>query len=70
MKNMKKKYEEHDSYYKPKGVSNFWNNNYIEYENNADRNENLSLEEYFNKIKPYLRDIIIDFKNLVHGKFS
>ena len=68
---MKKKYEEHDSYYKPKRVSNFWNNNYIEYENNGDRNENLSLEEYFNKIKPYLmRDIIIDFKNLVHGKFS
>ena len=48
-KNMKNN-EEHDSYYKPKRVSNFWNNNYIEYESNGDRNENLSLEEYLTKL--------------------
>ena len=50
--------EEH--YYKPKRESNFWNNNYIEYESNGDKNRKLSLDEYFNKIKPYLRNIIID----------
>ena len=37
-----------------------WNNNYIEYEDNDDRNKNLSVKEYLDKIKPYLRDIITD----------
>ena len=31
---------------------NFWNNNYIEYENNGDRNKDLSVKEYLYKIKP------------------
>ena len=52
-------FEQEDDYYKPKRVSNFWNNNYIEYENNGDRNKNVSLKEYLDKIKPYLKDIII-----------
>ena len=38
------------------------NINYIEYESNGDRNKSLSLEEYLNKIRPYLRDIIIDLQ--------
>ena len=46
-----------EDYYKPKRVSYFWKNNYIQYESNSDRNKNLSIEEYFNKIKPYLSDI-------------
>ena len=54
--------EDDDEYYKPKRVSNFWNNNYIEYEINGNRIENLSLEEYLNKAKPYLRDIILDLQ--------
>ena len=44
-------------------MSNFWNNDYIEYENNGDKNWNLSLDEYLNKIKPYLKDIISDLQN-------
>ena len=40
-------------YYKTEGVNNFWNNNYIEYESNGDKNRNLSLNEYLNKIEPY-----------------
>ena len=52
-----------EDYYKPKRVSHFWNNNYIEYENSGDKNINLSLDEYLNKIKPYLRNIIIDLQN-------
>ena len=48
-----------DDYDKLKRESIFWNNNCFEYEGNGDRN-NLSLEEYFNKIRPYLRDKIID----------
>ena len=46
--------------YKPKRVSNLWNNNYIEYESNDDKNRNLSLDKYLEKIEPYLRNIIID----------
>ena len=50
-------YEEKD-YYKPVIVGNFWSNNYIEYESNNDRNKTLSVEDYLNKVRPYLEDII------------
>ena len=39
-------------------LSNFWSNNYIDYESNGDRNKAVSVEEYLKKIKPYLNDII------------
>ena len=43
-------------------MSNFWSNNYIEYESSDDRNKVLSVEEYLNKIRPYLKDIINNFQ--------
>ena len=46
-----------ENYYKPVRVSNFWSNNYIEYERNGDKNETLLVEEYLNKIRPYSKDI-------------
>ena len=49
-----------EDYYKPTRVSNFGSNNYIEYESNGYIDTNLSIEEYFDKIKPCLIDIIID----------
>ena len=49
---------EDDDFYKPKRVSNFWNNT-IKYEGNGDRNKNLSMDKYLDKIRSYLRDIII-----------
>ena len=52
-----------DCYYRPVRVSNFWSKNYIEYESNSDRNKVLSVEEYLNKIRPYLENIIQDLKN-------
>ena len=54
--------EEEDSYYKPLRVGTFWGNNYIEYESNGDRNKTLSVQDYFNKIRPYLKDIINNLK--------
>ena len=30
--------QQEEDYYEPKRVSNFWNNNYIEYESNGDKN--------------------------------
>ena len=47
-------------FYKSKIVNNFWNNNYIEYESNGDKKNNLSVDKYLNKIKPFLRNITID----------
>ena len=32
----------------------------VEYERNGDRNKTLSMEEYLNKIRQYLKDIIHD----------
>ena len=34
--------EKEENYYEPKRVNNFWNNNYIKYEGNGDKNRNLS----------------------------
>ena len=42
---------------------NFWNNIYIEHESNGDSNKDLTLEEYLDKLKPHLRDILIDLQN-------
>ena len=54
--------EEEENYCKPVKVSNFWSNNYIEYEGNDDRNKTLSVEKYLNEIRAYLKDIINDLK--------
>ena len=62
IRNIRTLFDEEEDYYKLKRVGNFWNNNYIECENNADRNKNVSLEKYLNKIKSYVRDIIIDLQ--------
>ena len=37
-------------------------NNYMEYESNGDRNKIPSIKEYLDKIKPYLKDNINDFR--------
>ena len=55
--------QEEKYYYKPKRVSSFLNNNYIEYESNGDKNSNLSLDQYLNKIKPFLKDIRVDLQS-------
>ena len=44
-------HEKEENYYKPVRVSNFWSNNYIEFESNGDRNKTLSVEEYLNEIR-------------------
>ena len=44
IRNIRTLFEEEEDYYKQKTVSNFYNNHYIEYESNAERNRNLSLD--------------------------
>ena len=51
-------FEEQEDYYVPVRVGNFLSNNYIEFKNNGDRNKALLVEEYLNKIRPYLKGII------------
>ena len=55
------------SYYKPVRVKNFWSNNYIEYES---RNKTLSVKEYLNKVRPYLKDFINNIENSDIRKFQ
>ena len=57
------KAREKENYYKLAIVSNFWSNNHIVYRSNGDRNKTLSFEQYFNKIRPYLKDVINKLKN-------
>ena len=49
--------QQEEDYYEPKRVSNFWNNNYIEYESNGDKNRSWSLGKCLNKTEHYLRNI-------------
>ena len=46
--------EKEENYYTLKRVGNFWNNNYIEFESNGDRNKNLLLQEYL-----FIEDIMV-----------
>ena len=43
-------------------IKSAFDDNFIEYESRGDNNDNLSLEEYFNIIRPYLRDMIDNHK--------
>ena len=51
-----------EDYYKPTKTNDDFNSKYIEYESEGDKNKTLSIKEYLNMIKPYLRDIIINHK--------
>ena len=62
-----KLFEREELLYKFKRVNNFWNNTYIEYESDGDKNRSLWLDEYLNKIKPYLRNIINHLQNSVNN---
>ena len=51
-----------EDYYKPIKTKDAFNDNYIEYESRGDKDKNLSLEDYLNIIRPYLRDMIDNHK--------
>ena len=57
IKNLFQNEKEEENYHKPVRVNNFWSNNYVENESIGNRNEILLVEEYLNKIRPYLKDI-------------
>ena len=56
-------FNEEDDYYKPKEVKRAFDGGYILYESRGDNDARLSIDEYFNIIKPYLKDLIDDHKS-------
>ena len=51
-----------EDYYNPKEIKSAFNGSYVLYESKGDKVAKLALWEYFNKIRPYLRDMIDNHK--------
>ena len=47
-----------EDYYKPIWTGNAFSSNYIEYNSNGDKDNMLPIEDYLDKIEPYLNDLI------------
>ena len=56
------------NYYKPIESKSAFTGNYIEYESNGDKDKSLSAKKYLNMIRPYLSDIINDYKAFKNSK--
>ena len=52
-----------EDYYKPIIVKSAYANNYIQYESKGDKDKTLKISQYLNMIRPYLVDMINDYKN-------
>ena len=52
-----------EDYYKPTEVKSAFDGSYVLYKSRGDKVANLALYEYFDKIKPYLKDMIDDYKS-------
>ena len=52
-----------EDYYKPIIVKSAHANNYIQYESKGDKDKTLKISQYLNMIRPYLVDMINDYKN-------
>ena len=50
-------------YYKPTEVKSAFDGSYILYESKGDKDNKLALYEYFDIIRPYLKDMIDDYKS-------
>ena len=55
--------EDEDDYYKPILLNSSFNDGYKEYESRGDKDKTLSVEQYLNKIIPYLRELINNCKS-------
>ena len=52
-----------EEYYKPTEVKSVFDGNYVLYESRGDKDCKLSLYEYFDNIKPHLKDMIDYYKS-------
>ena len=51
-----------EDYYKPTEVKSAFDGSYMLYESKGDNDARLSIDEYFDIIRPYLKDMIDDYK--------
>ena len=49
-----------EDYYEPKEIKSAFDGSYVLYESRGDKDNMLAIYEYFDKIKPYLKDMIDD----------
>ena len=56
-------FNDEDDYHKLEEVKRAFDGGYILYESRGDNDARLSIDEYFNIIKPYLKDLIDDHKS-------
>ena len=49
-------------YYEPKEVKSAFNGNYMLYESKGGKDNKLAIYEYFDLIRPYLKDMIDNYK--------
>ena len=61
IENLFNKISEED-YYEPIKIKHTFEDDYIEYESRGNKDSNLTLEEYLNIIRQYLRDMIDNHK--------
>ena len=52
-----------EDYHKPTEVKSTFDGNYVLYESRGDKDGKLALYEYFDKIKPHLKDTVDDYKS-------
>ena len=52
-----------EDYYEPKEIKSAFDGSYMLYESRGDRDAKLALYEYFEKIMPYLKDMINNYKS-------
>ena len=52
-----------EDYYEPKEIKSAFDGSYMLYENRGDKDVKLALYEYFEKIIPYLKDMINNYKS-------
>ena len=52
-----------EDYYKPTEVKSAFDGSYVLYESRGDKDNKLAIYKYFDKIKPYLKDMIDDYKS-------
>ena len=52
-----------EDYYKPKEIKSAFDGSYMLYESRGDKDATLALYEYFEKIIPYLKDMVNNYKH-------
>ena len=59
-----------EDYYKPIIVNGAFSNNYIQYESRGNKDKILTVDEYLDIIRPYVRDMISDYKTQSEWKIQ